>query len=372
MKPIRILHVFGRLDRGGAETMVMNFYRNIDRSKVQFDFVIHTDEECDFNKEIHELGGKIFSIPRYNGRNHFAYKRAWIKLFKKHPEYNIIHGHIRSTATIYTRIAKGFGITTIVHSHSTASRGNKFEQLVKNVMQLPIRYIADYMLACSLDAGKWLFGKNVQKKHNFRVIKNAIKLDKFIFNEGVRNQIRDKYNIGNKLVLGHVGNFTSPKNHSFLLDVFFEVNKRRKDVVLLLVGDGELKNKINNKAMKLGIKDKVIMVGSTNNVNNYLQAMDIFLFPSLFEGLGIAAIEAQAAGLPCLISEYVPDEVCVTQLATKIPVKSSKTWAEYVLNTELQRGNYCNDIIKNGYDIDNQVKYLQKFYLELASYSNIK
>ena len=164
VEPIRILHVLGALNRGGAETMVMNIYRNIDRNRVQFDFIVHTNEKCDYNDEIINLGGKIYSMPRYNGKNHIKYKKAWNNFFKRHIEYKIVHGHMRSTAAIYLSIGKKHGLKTIAHSHSTASRGNKFEKLVKNVLQIPLRYTANYLFACSEEAGKWLFGKKAIKK----------------------------------------------------------------------------------------------------------------------------------------------------------------------------------------------------------------
>lgn len=367
-KPIRVLHVLGRLDRGGAETMVMNLYRNIDRNQIQFDFVIHTNDECDFNQEIYNLGGKVHNVPRYTGKNHIAYKRAWKELFKNYPEYKVIHGHMRSTASIYIKIAKKFGLNTIVHSHSTSSRGNKIEQLIKNILQLPIRYTADYLLACSSDAGRWLFGKNIQNKNNFFVIKNAIDIDEFKFDQKKRKQIRKKYNIDKKIVLGHVGNFTTAKNHFFLLDVFFEFQKKNEDVILILVGDGCLKKKIHTKISDLGIENKVIMIGASGNVNDYLQAMDLFLFPSIFEGLGIAAIEAQAAGLPCVISENIPNEVCITKLVKKLPIDSYKKWVDYLSRIDPQRVDYTEEIINNGYDIKSQVKNLQKFYLNIIKY----
>lgn len=364
-KPIRVLQVLGRLDRGGAEMMIMNLYRNIDRKKIQFDFVIHTNEECDFSQEVYDLGGKIHNIPRYTGKNHLAYKKSWRELFEKYPEYKIVHGHMRSTASIYIKIAKKYGLNTIVHSHSTSSRGSRIEQLVKNILQIPIRYIADYYLACSLDAGKWLFGNNIQDKSNFLIIKNAIDLNEFNYDSKIRQQIRKKYNIENKMVLGHVGNFTTAKNHLFLLDVFFELQKKRDDVILILIGDGELKEKIQKKISNLGIESKVIRLGSSGKVNNYLQAMDLFLFPSIFEGLGIAAIEAQATGLPCVISENIPNEVCITNLVRKISISSYDKWVEYLLMVEPKRVDCTNDIIENGYEIRSQVKKLQSFYLKI-------
>lgn len=368
IKPIRILHVLGRLDRGGAETMIMNLYRNINRSQIQFDFVIHTNDQCEFNEEILGLGGKIYNIIRYNGKNHFAYKRAWETLLTAHPEYRLIHGHMRSTASIYLKIAKRYGLTTIAHSHSTASRGNKIEQLVKNLMQIPIRYIADYKFACSLDAGRWLFGNKIELKNNFYLIKNAINIKKFTFDKKTRDLIRNKYNLDDKFVLGHVGNFTAPKNHNFLLDLFVEVQKTKKNTALLLIGDGELKKQIQEKALKLGISSKVIIIKAENNVNEFLQAMDIFLFPSYFEGLGIAAIEAQAAGLPCIISNKVPEEVILTNLVVRLPLQSIEDWNAVIFNTNLSnRKNTSNLIRQQGYDIIDQANKMKSLYFQMLN-----
>src|SRR5699024_2158935 len=274
------------------------------------------------SEEIYELGGKIYNVPRYNGKNHIKYKKAWNLLFSQHPEYKIVHGHVRSTAAIYLNIAKKYGLITIAHSHSIASRGNKVEQLVKNTLQLPIRYIADYMFACSEDAGEWLFGKRVKNNRNFYIIKNAIDIKNFTFDKCIRKKVRDLYTLNGRFVIGHVGNFTAPKNHMFLLEVFFIVQKSNENTTLILIGDGELREQIKNRAKNLGINEKVIIAGSKDNVNEFLQSMDLFLFPSLFEGLGMAVVEAQAAGLPCIISDNVPDAVMLTELVEKKTLNS--------------------------------------------------
>lgn len=362
-KPIRILHVLGRLDRGGAETMVMNLYRNIDRSIIQFDFVIHTEEECDFNKEIYTLGGKVFSIPRYTGKNHYQYKKSWNKLFRDHPEYKIIHGHMRSTASLYLRIAKRNGLVTIAHSHSIASRGSKIHRLIKSIMQFPIRFIADYLFACSDEAGKWLFGNNVQRKNNFHIIRNAIDVNEFRYDIGTRKRVRKKYNLENKFVLGHVGNFTKAKNHLFLLEIFAEVQKLKENTVLILLGNGELKREIHNKAQSLGVRNKVMMFGTKDNVNDFLQAMDVFVFPSLFEGLGLAVIEAQATGLPCVISDTIPDEVIVSDLVHKYPIAIPTYWADSILNINYKdRKSALQCIKKHGYDVSMEARELNAIY----------
>lgn len=364
-KEIRILHVLGSLDRGGAETMIMNIYRNIDRSKIQFDFIVHTNEKCDYNDEILEYGGKIFNIPRYTGKNHFKYKRAWIEFFNSYPQYKVIHGHMRSTASIYLRIAKKYGLVTIAHSHSTASRGNVLEKIVKKIMQFPIRYRADYLFACSNEAGKWLFGRNSIKKDNYKVIKNAIDIEKYTFNEVKRSEIRKKLNIQNKFVVGHVGSFTYPKNHKFLIDVFYEIQKQEKDSVLLLIGDGVLRPQIEEQIKKFGINNKVIMTGVVSNVNDYMQAMDVFVFPSIFEGLGMAVIEAQAAGLQCIVSENIPKEAYITEKIKNISLhKKYEIWVNQIIKyTDLKRKNEYKKLNDNGYSINDVASALEKFYL---------
>lgn len=364
-KEIRILHVLGSLNRGGAETMIMNIYRNIDRSKIQFDFIVHTNEKCDYNDEILEYGGKIFNIPRYTGKNHFKYKRAWKEFFNSYPEYKVIHGHMRSTAAIYLRIAKQYGLVTIAHSHSTASRGNVVEQIVKKIIQFPIRYRSDYLFACSNKAGKWLFGKNFIKKDNYKVIKNAIDIEKYTFNEVKRNEIRKKLNIQNKFVVGHVGSFTYPKNHKFLIDVFHEIQKQEEDSVLLLIGDGVLRSQIEEQIKNFGIDNKVIMTGVVSNVNDYMQAMDVFVFPSIFEGLGMAVIEAQAAGLQCIVSENIPKEAYITDQIKNISLhKKYKIWVNQILKyTDLKRKNEYEKLKNNGYYINDVASALEKFYL---------
>jgi len=366
-KPIRVLQVLAQMNRGGAETMVMNLYRNIDRNKVQFDFITHTENRCDFDSEIESLGGYIYHVPKYTGINHFKYKKAWHDFFKQHPEYKIIHGHVRSTASIYLNIAKKFGLVTIAHSHSIASRGNGVEQFVKNIAQYSIRYKADYFFACSDEAGKWLFGKKAVKSNRYRLIKNAINTREFIFSESKRNEVRKYLNIEDKFVIGHVGSFTYPKNHNFLIQIFNEVQKRNKFAVLLLVGEGELRSEIEKQISDIGLKDKIIFVGKVSDVSAYLQAMDVFVFPSLFEGLGMAVIEAQAAGLPCVVSDNVPKEAYVTDLINVISLKrSAEFWASEVLNccNGNTRANMSDIIKKAGYDICDSAKKLEIFYLQ--------
>lgn len=369
-EPIRVLQVFAQMNRGGAETMIMNLYRNIDRTKVQFDFIVHTNEKCAFDDEIMSLGGHIYRVPRYTGKNHFQYKKAWQEFFKKHPEYKIIHGHVRSTASIYLKIAKKYGLTTIAHSHNTSS-GTGFSAAVKNLMQYPIRYTADHLFACSMSAGKWLFGEKALKKENFHILKNAIDTKKFIFNKSIRAEKRQELQVGNRFLIGHVGRFHPQKNHDFLVNVFKEIHDRNKNAVLLLVGDGELRESIKNKVDDLGLTDNVIFTGVRSDVPELFQAMDVFLFPSNYEGLGIVVVEAQAAGLPCVVADTIPVEAFISDLVTELSLTQSKIdWAmsvlEHVNEKEYERPNTMNLIKNKGYDILDTSKKIEQFYLNIA------
>ena len=259
---------------------------------------------------------------------------------------------------------KKYGLTTIVHSHSTGTRGNKIEQLVKNILQFPVRYTADYLFACSDDAGKKFFGN----KKNYYVIKNAIDVDKYKFNRSLRNKMRKSLNVEDKFVVGHVGSFTYAKNHKFLLDIFYEIQKQNRKAILLLLGDGELRKSIESHIKKLRIEDKVILTGVVPNVNEYLQAMDIFVFPSIYEGFGMAVIEAQVAGLNCFVSSNLPEEVFITDLINGISInESAEHWASLIINNmnKLERKDVSAIIKDAGYDIVTYACWLQNFYLEI-------
>jgi glycosyltransferase involved in cell wall biosynthesis len=366
-KPIRVLQVFANLNRGGAETMIMNSYRNIDRNKVQYDFVVHSDDKSDYEEEIKSLGGKIYRISRYNGKNHFAYKKEWENFFSQHPEYKIVHGHIRSTASIYLKIARKFGRKTIVHSHSTSS-GSGSAAFVKNIMQFPIRHIADYLFACSKDAGIWLYGKMACEQDNFYILKNAIEAKKYIFNPITRDKKRKELQVSDKFVIGHVGRFYEVKNHDFIIKLFKNLHDKDNSLVLLLVGGGDLKPTIEAQVKELGLSNNVIFTGLREDIPDLLQAMDVFLFPSIYEGLGIAAIEAQASGLPTIVSETIPREAYVTDLIEKEYLASPlSAWIDKILvyTKGYERRNTYKEIIEAGYDVIESAKWLENFYLKL-------
>lgn len=359
----RILQVVTIMNRGGIENMLMSLYRNIDRNKIQFDFIVHRREKGDFDDEILALGGKIHYAPPYIFSNHYSYKKWWYDFFKTHNEYKIIHSHAYSIASIHLNIAKKYNLTTIVHSHSS-STGNGIKGKLKKLLQLNIENIPDYLFTCSDKAGEWLYGKDCKARSNYFLLKNAIPTDKYTFNKDIRHKVRKAFNIEDKYVIGHVGSFGLPKNHKYLIEIFKKISETKPNAVLLLIGDGNLRPEIENQIRELEILDKVIMTGIRTDVNEMLQAMDCFVFPSIYEGLPVTVIEAQAAGLPCFISDNITKEVVITDLVKCLPINvEPDLWAEEILKSETPYGNDTKEqIIKSGYDIDTTTEWLSDFY----------
>lgn len=365
-EPIRIVHNIASLHLGGSQAFVMNMYRNIDRSKVQFDFVVTPETKEGFYDEITNLGGKIFSCPRYKGTNHIQYNKWWDDFFNEHPEYKVIHGHVRSTASIYLKIAKRHGLVTIAHSHST-SNGNGISAIVKRIMQLPIRKQADYLFACSDKAGKWLYGEKAITQQNYYMIPNGVDLKRFRFDVNKRNQMRMTLGIKeDMMILGHIGRLSTPKNHKFLLNVFNQYHKINSNSKLLLVGDGELFDSIKQHINKLDINDAVIMTGSKQNTEDYYQIMDIFLFPSLWEGLPVSVVEAQANGLQCIISDVITHDVDLTALIQYLPL-DEKLWLGAITEAHKKKriGLTSEDRVRlQPFDAITVANKLQEFYLK--------
>lgn len=360
---VRILHVIGVMNRGGAETMVMNLYRNINRDKVQFDFVEHTAERAVFDDEIEQLGGRIYHCPKFTGKNYFAYRKWWDDFFKTTgSDYQIVHGHIGSTAAIYLAAAKKYGKYTIAHSHNT--NGNiSAKEIMYRALSQRVRNVADFFFACSNPAGRDRFGNKIE----IQILNNAIDTNQYAFSKAVRDEVRKEFNLSDELVVGHVGRFSGQKNHDFLIDIFAQIKKEKPTTKLLLVGDGAEKNNIKNKVHQLQLDDSVIFTGVRSDVNRLLQAMDIFIFPSLFEGLPVTMVEAQAAGLPCVISDKVPDECIITDnlVTIKSLSDSCEEWARHILSkVNTVRIDTSDQIKEHGFDISETSKWLEEFYIE--------
>lgn len=365
-KTIRVLQVLGSLNMGGAETMIMNLYRKIDKKKFQFDFIVHGDDIGVYEEEIKKLGGKIYRMPKYKLYNHFSYKKAWTKFFKTHKEYKIIHGHMRSTASIYLKIAKKYKLVTLSHSHNT-SNGRGFSSIVKYLFQLKIRKIADYLLACSYDSAVWLYGKKCASSEKCFIINNAIDVDNFVFNIETRDKIRKQFNLENKFVIGQVGRLATTKNHMFTLDLFKDYLLVNKDAFLMLIGDGPLENEIEGYIKKHNLEDKVIMLKNRSDINELMQAMDLFIMPSIYEGLPLTLVEAQSASLPCVISSNISAGFLIDSLIHKNSLDASKdSWIELIEKNKNEiRCDRRKEISKQGFDIKTNVKWLEKFYYKL-------
>ncbi len=362
---IRVLHVLGGLNRGGAETMVINLYRAIDKTKVQFDFIIHTDKPQDYLDEVKSMGARVFCFPKFRGINIKAVLKNWDRFFAEHPEYKILHSHVRSYASLYIPIAKKHGVKTIVHSHST-SNGSSFSSIVKKALQYPLRYQADYLFGCSTNSGEWLFGKKFVSSDKFSVLQNAIHVDAYAPDQKTIEQYKDKLELNGKTVYGHVGRLHPAKNHSFLLEVFKEIHRVQNNSVLLIVGNGELKDEIESEIKELGLTDSVKMLGTRSDVAQLLGVMDCFLFPSKWEGLPVTVVEAQAAQLPCLVSDTVTKEVGVSDLVKYLPIdKGIQLWVDEATNMDMSKHSVSDSIISNGFDVNTTAKLITKFYGEL-------
>lgn len=366
---IRILHVFGIMDQGGAENMIMNLYRKIDRSAIQFDFVVHRDSVGFFDAEIRNLGGRLFYLPSFKGTNIFGYLKEWSKLLDAHPEWTVVHSHIRSTASLLLFTAKRKGLYTIAHSHSISS-GTGIAASAKDILQYPIRFVADYFMGCSDEAGRWLFGKKIIESARYTTLRNAIDVESFQFSENTRKAVREKLGYRNGYVVGHVGRMESPKNHKFLLEVFSLLHTKCPQTDLLLVGSGSLESSVQEYVKENKLENSVTILKNRKDVNELLQAMDVFVFPSLYEGLGLAVIEAQASGLPVLTTkDRVPKETAVTDLVEFVPLENSaEIWSERILEAlkNNKRESPLEEIIEAGYDIKYTVSWLQNFYLFAA------
>ena len=368
-QPIRILHILHSMNRGGAETMIMNYYRNIDREQVQFDFLLTVQGKSDYEEEILSMGGRIYHITPLTLTSMGGYLKDIQRFLKEHREYRIVHSHTSSKSVFPLRIAKKMGIPVrISHSHNLfiGNTGSPKEML-RRLLRKPLHKVSNFNFACSKEAAVWLYGEDFWKQQKVQILKNAIDVKKFSYQEEIRKEYRQKFGLENKFVIGHVGRFDQQKNHTYLLEIFSKVLEQQENARLVLVGEGKLCPEIKEKAKRLNIQEKIIYTGLREDVPELMQMMDTFVFPSLFEGLGIVLIEAQTAGLPCFASKNViPKEAAVTDLVKFISLEeSAKSWADKILQVENQqeRKSRVSMVQDAGYDICVEAKKLEEFYL---------
>ena len=358
--PIRILHITYKMHCAGIETFIMNMYRHIDRTQIQFDFLVHYSQPQFYDDEIEKLGGRIYRFSVREDNNFIKYFKDLGKFFREHKEYTIVHAHMESFAMFYLPFVKKAGIPVIIaHSHIDKADPN-FKGFIKNLMNQFFKYLATDYMACSEEAAKFLFGN----KKCF-ILRNAIDTDQFDFNEKIRSKVRVELGLEGKFVVGHIGRFNIVKNHSFLIDIFYKISLLNENAILLLIGEGILEKDIKDKVAKYSLADKVQFMGVIENVNDLYQAMDVFVLPSLYEGLGIVGIEAQTSGLKCICSDGIPPIAQITSnMETLSLSESSDVWAAHILNCSdgYERKSMKQAIVNAGFDILEAVGQLQDFY----------
>lgn len=359
---IRVLQVFASLDRGGAETMLMNLYRTIDRSRIQFDFIVnYRDSGYAYEAEIKSLGGRIYSVPEFRIKNIIHFIKTWSALLREHSEWKIIHCHHTSCAVFYLPVIRRFHRTVIIHSHS-ASEDRSVKGLCTYLLRLPLRYQADYLFACSKAAAARMFGRNNKRVH---ILNNAINVERYEYKEDIRLEKRKELGLSDQFVIGHIGNFTPAKNYPFLLIIFREIHRINPKAVLMLVGKSENNPGIAETVSRLHLNASVIFTGVREDIPELLQAMDVFLFPSLYEGIPVSLIEAQASGLRCIISDTIARDVKITDCVEFLSLQEApEFWSDSVLRYQngYARQSRQEDICRAGYDIRDNVGWLEGFY----------
>jgi glycosyltransferase involved in cell wall biosynthesis len=361
MNPIRVLQVVTIMNRGGLETMLMNYYRQMDRSKIQFDFMVHREEKGHYDDEIMSLGGRIFRMPPIRPGNYLVYFRKLNHFFSIHKEFKVVHSHINENSSFVLKAAKKYSIPCrIAHSHLSDLGID---------MKLPFRLYARYSMkdypsayfACSKNAGNWLFGKSAQRK--ITVLNNAVNTKEFAFNEDIRKRVRNEIGVTNQLVIGHIGRFNKQKNHEYLIDIFSEVVKGNPETILVLVGEGNLRLQIERKVSALGLSENVRFLGVRSDIADILQGIDLFLFPSLFEGLPVVLVEAQAAGLNCIVSDAITSESDITGRIKFLSLQNSPdSWAQHILSTTYEHFDTSEMLKEKGFDTNTMSEWLSDYY----------
>ena len=372
---IRICHVIRKMDRAGAETMIMNLFRTIDRSKIQFDFLLHCNQKGDYDEEIEALGGRIFRIEMPSALQLPKYFIRCKTFFSMHPEISIVHGHMGSTAAFYLKAAKITGKYTIAHSHAQKYPISA-EQLAFRLISYPTRFTADYFMGASLEALQDRYGLKVSKGKRAAILRNGINSQAFSFSPTARKKIRTELNVPpDTLLFIAVARLTAQKNHDFLFKVFASFINKNPNCRLILVGRGDKEKYLLEKSKELGIADKIVFLGVRADVADVLSASDVFILTSFSEGFGVAALEAQANGLPCFLSSGFPPLVdCGEGVHFMDTSHGTKLWIDTIekaLNTlpdfssrfsGVERVKVCN------FDISETTHWLEKFYIEKSRY----
>ena len=365
---IRILQVVGTMDLGGIETFIMNLYRLIDREQIQFDFLCHNRIEAKYTNEILSLGGKMYCVRGISHIGLFKYEESLYTFFKEHGEYRVVHAHQNDLNGIILKQAKKAGIKhRYSHSHTAYTGSNMLDKLRIAAFKIMVNNYCTRAFACSKPAGERLYGTKSPK--GFEIIPNGIDTNRFQYNSDYRATIREQLGIKDAPVIGHVGSFLEAKNHKFILECFKEFLKVYPSAKLVLVGTGKLEDTIKLKAEEMGIKKSICFTGAVTDVHKYLSAMDLFLFPSIYEGLPVAIVEAQASGLRILISDSISPDCVLTDLVTRKALLSPVAeWVSELVSSYLaierdDRSVYSQIVCDKGFDIRSVVKELSQLYV---------
>lgn len=367
--PIRILNLFTIMNRGGAETMVMNYYRHLDRNKIQFDFMVHREQRGAYDDEIESLGGKIYRMSPIAPQNLLKYKQQLKDFFDEHDEYKIIHSHMSELGVFVFKEAIRHNIPIrICHAHSSPNFSietfkEKLKVIPREILAREMRTLATDFFICSKNAGDWLFGK--KNEDRFIMMNNAIDAKKFSYNKCESLSIKKTFGFDNLFVIGHVGRLIVPKNHVFLLDIFSMFHKKHPNSILVLVGDGDQRKNLEMKTKKLGIENFVRFLGTRSDTYDLYKAMDVFVFPSLYEGLPVSLIEAQAAGLPSIVSDTISKQAKILDIYNTLSLNAGiEVWIECMENfMDFRRENTIEYIKKAGFDITENAEWLTNYYL---------
>lgn len=362
-EPIRILHVCQRMEAAGLQSFIMNIYRNIDKTKVQFDFLVHYKEKQFYDNEIEQLGGRVFKLSVREDYNIIKYWRELNNFFKTN-NYDIVHGHMDTLGAVYLLAAKRNGIKVrIAHAHTDYVQSG-IKKIPRLAMISLFKRNANYLFACSKQSGKFMY-----KQSDFMIYRNAIDVDKYAYNQITRANVRERLGIKDCIVLGHVGRFNEVKNHDFIFTLLKKLIPQIPNIKLLLIGGGELESHINKRISELNLKDYVIVLKNRSDVEKLYQAMDLFLLPSLFEGIPLVGVEAQSSGLPCLFSDRVNKEVSVTNNAFFLSIDNgTEVWEKKIIDIcrNYVRMDQTNEVKNKGYDSKNVARQLEQFYLEVS------
>lgn len=366
---IKILMVLGNTGMGGAQAFILNLIKNLDLNHYQVDLAVDTEKPNGISTTVRSLGCNIYILPCFKVYNYISYIKAWDRFLRNH-HYDIVHAHSTNSASVYLKIAKKYGCATIAHSHSAGYRGNVLQRLVKKYYAHKVKGVADYWFACSDKAAIRLFRKNYKDYSNYYDIPNAINVDYYLFSKDKAQNIRKELGVeGDELLCGHIGTFSTPKNHSFLIDIFSEVVKLNPKARLVCCGAGALIHAVKEKAEQLGVLDRILFPGVVMNANEYMMAMDVFVFPSLFEGFPMSIIEAEASGLPIVMSDVITNEVDMSDLINRKSLRDSPTeWATTIIGLNYSdRRAYNNLIAGSKYNMRTSIKFISSLYEEMAA-----